>query len=476
MRQFQTYTASTVGLVFTILCSSIEAETAPQRGISEGVWGSDGYGYILNVMPDRHELFHLAGGTCFRDDDASSDVEALLKPDTIHMSPNEDHFGYSNKFEPHRIIFSRQPTLPAPCLSPVPDTFAGNFQAFADIFAAHYAFFDLYGVNWEQQVHDAQQRLSSEMTEPELFQLFADMIAPLQDGHLELVADIDGSNYTATPKTTPLSRGVATRATALEVDEGEIFMEQLEAYWVDGISSEILRDAGTDGAGGKIQYGVVDGNIGYIAVLMLTGFTQDGPLAISDDENDDEEYAAVNQIMDEIMVSFAEAGVKSVIIDASINFGGNDYMGREIAARFAFQEHIAYTKHAFDAQGTSETPVFIRPSERPSFDGPVYLMTTQSTVSAGEIMTLSLRALPNVTHVGQSTQGALSDILNKSLPNGWQIGMSNEVYYDHNNLLWEGRGIPPEQSIEVFSEKDLVANHPAAVRLLVAQIHEEHPH
>jgi carboxyl-terminal processing protease len=134
---------------------------------------------------------------------------------------------------------------------------------------------------------------------------------------------------------------------------------------------------------------------------------------------------------------------------------------------------LAYTKVAFDAAENAETPVYIIPSERPSFLGPVYLMTTDSTVSAGEIMTMSLRAQPNVTHVGQPTNGALSDILSKSLPNGWALNLSNEIYHDHEGELWEGRGILPDVPMEISNEIDLLDGHPAAVAAVVARIQSD---
>jgi C-terminal processing protease CtpA/Prc len=56
---------------------------------------------------------------------------------------------------------------------------------------------------------------------------------------------------------------------------------------------------------------------------------------------------------------------------------------------------------------------------------------------------LAMMALPNVTRVGTPTYGVLSDGLPKTLPNGWTVGMSNEVYIAVDGKLYEGLGIPP---------------------------------
>jgi C-terminal processing protease CtpA/Prc len=71
-------------------------------------------------------------------------------------------------------------------------------------------------------------------------------------------------------------------------------------------------------------------------------------------------------------------------------------------------------------------------------------------VSAAEIFSLAMMALPNVTRVGTPTYGILSDSLEKQLPNGWSLGLSNEVYVAADGNLYEGRGIPP--NIEVKAQ------------------------
>jgi carboxyl-terminal processing protease len=88
-------------------------------------------------------------------------------------------------------------------------------------------------------------------------------------------------------------------------------------------------------------------------------------------------------------------------------------------------------------------------------------------VSAAEIFTMAMRALPNVTHVGQTTRGSLSDQLTKRLPNGWRLTLSNEVYLDATGAAWEGIGIPPEVPIQVFPEQEQTATVVPAVWAVV---------
>jgi carboxyl-terminal processing protease len=74
-----------------------------------------------------------------------------------------------------------------------------------------------------------------------------------------------------------------------------------------------------------------------------------------------------------------------------------------------------------------------------------------------------MRALPQVTHLGQPTSGAFSQILEKELPNGWTIGLSNYIAADHNGNVWEGRGVRPEISVPVVSKAGVFSRHIRAV-------------
>ncbi len=146
-------------------------------------------------------------------------------------------------------------------------------------------------------------------------------------------------------------------------------------------------------------------------------------------------------------------------------------LARRIAARFAAKRALGYSKYAGDTRAATPQAVYIEPVE-PRYTGPVYLLTSNVTVSAAEIFTMAMRALPNVTHVGQTTRGALSDVLTKGLPNGWQVTLSNEIYLDNAGNAWEGRGVPPTIAIDVFDEKtgEAPRTHLQAVRSIIDRI------
>ena len=81
-----------------------------------------------------------------------------------------------------------------------------------------------------------------------------------------------------------------------------------------------------------------------------------------------------------------------------------------------------------------------------------------------------MRALPNVTHYGEPTFGALSDILGKTLPNGWGLSLSNEHYVDVAGEAWEGRGIAPEVPIVLFDPNNIFNSYPDMLKWLAKEI------
>jgi len=64
-----------------------------------------------------------------------------------------------------------------------------------------------------------------------------------------------------------------------------------------------------------------------------------------------------------------------------------------------------------------------------------------------------MHELPNVTSVGTSTYGSLSDTLVRLLPNGWLFSQSNEVYESPQGDQYEVVGVPPD--VEVEGDEDL---------------------
>ena len=80
-----------------------------------------------------------------------------------------------------------------------------NFEHLWQTFYNRYPFFELREVDWRKQYTSYRPRVTKNTSEEELFDVFCEMLAPLDDGHVELLAKITGEarKRIFTPETKP---------------------------------------------------------------------------------------------------------------------------------------------------------------------------------------------------------------------------------------------------------------------------------
>ncbi len=222
-----------------------------------------------------------------------------------------------------------------------------------------------------------------------------------------------------------------------------------------------LRDGGNE----IIHWCELSPGIGYISVLRLFGFADTDEAKVADDiphdrrllgDFIDRDLKALNAALDQVFDDLQH--VDGIILDLRINGGGFDRAGRAIAERFAQTPMIGWQKRPRIGDGFGPTQeLWIAPAADHNFHKPVVALQSPLCLSAGEILTLCLEAVPTVTLMGQATTGMLSDNLNKPLPNGWELSLSSEVYESYEGICYEGVGVPPDHPLTVLTEHDCAA-------------------
>ena len=133
---------------------------------------------------------------------------------------------------------------------------------------------------------------------------------------------------------------------------------------------------------------------------------------------------------------------RHIIVDVRFNGGGQDVVALEILRRFnSNRKQIAIKKARHNNSYTKKTSIYLESGKNP-YTKPVYLLTSQQSASATDMMALISMELNNIKRIGSHTNGALSDALQKTLPNGWNFSLSNEVFTDNNDKFYENIGIP----------------------------------
>lgn len=416
-----------------------------------GIWRSRGYGWIIQLRPEGISVYHVSRAGCSADPRTANFVDQFAyrivgqqaKQLVLVSAPSEN-----------RYVFRRLPGLPEACRS---DNWTPRclFDHFAASYRENYAFFRQHRIDWETRVRTHRPMVADAMSPRMLFAIFSDMLDGLGDGHVALNATVGGDPLVFRTGRGKTFQRLADRAEVERQPYADIRSAWLANY-DRGVREEVLSGNFSQVSDGRVIWGRI-GNLGYINFKAVDDFV---PGTVDDN------LQFVNSLMDRILGQFE--GVAAIIMDVTANLGGYDRIARGIAGHFATQKMLAYTKRPYGAEDLVDS-FFVEPSSGRRFTGPTYVVTSDITASGGEILAMTMRVLPNVTHVGTPTRGALSDRLTKVLPNGWEFNISNEIYLDPQGRLFEAIGVPPEKDLDIFPESK-VEGHARAILSLVEEI------
>lgn len=435
----------------------------------KGTWQSLGYGWLLELDDNHYRLLH-ASADCLVEAERGTAEEfaggfelGASRDDALSLY----HRGDITRYDYRRI--DALPSLPIYRAGEQREPLC-NFDYLWQQFHEHYAFFSLRGVDWNAVRDELRPRVSPEMPDPPLLYLFERMLKTFNDGHVSL----------ETPSRSIKSGGSSALLSAMRRAFGLGARERgraAVASIADGVITHLLAPfAGSRGpvrtaCNNNLLWCELTPGIGYLAVLRLHDFVEgDHSDGIPRDRGGlgryvERDIAELGRVLESVFADLS--AMRAVIVDLRINSGGFDRAARMIAGHFAAERRLGWQKRAVCPGGF--TPVqhqYVEPRS-PAFTGPVRVLTSPLCVSAGEIMTLCLRALPQVVTVGEPTAGILSDNLIKPLPNGWVLSLSNEIYEDGDGLCFEAVGIPPDRPTKVVDEERFVETARRSLRQIV---------
>jgi len=287
------------------------------------------------------------------------------------------------------------------------NTPTGNFEALWEIMDEHYCFFSYKQIDWQAVYNKYKVRVSDKMSENQLFEVCCDMLSELRDGHVNLSYSMDYGRYWAWQEGYPKN-----------------FSDTLERRYL-GTDYKIAS---------SLRYRVLDDNIGYIRYDSFQKAIGEGNL-------------------DDVLVYLALC--RGLIIDIRNNGGGDLTTAEMLAGRFVHEKTlVGYMQHK---TGTGHNdfsdlePQYLEPSSNFRWHKPVCVLTNRSVYSAANSFTVMMRALPNVTIVGDHTGGGSGMPMSNSLPNGWSVRYSACPMYDKDKQQTEF-GISPDVSVALSDE------------------------
>ncbi len=441
--------ATAGAILFASTCGAIAQPS------TDGHWLSDGYGFYADKRGDTITFKQVTRVSCLPAFTAKRESAGKTSDVFISRDANSEGGGpaifnaFAVKSNLHLlfegaasdVVFHRTQSPPTVCNAPTPNTPQSNYAVFWQNYADHYPFFALRNTDWAAIDARIRPTVSAKTTPAVLFAKLKAMFAPFNDAHTSIKAPNLKTGYNGERP------GLYPRR---DPDDARILKVLTKNYLKSPLQFYCNK---------QLQYGVLKDGTGYLRIVSFYDYIPGARFNL--------QAAALEKALDTIMADAKNR--KGLIIDVRTNSGGSDIFGNIIAGHLTDKSYLAYRKvvrNDLDDKGGRTLPqdVMVTASSSHVFLGKVVLLTGNDSVSAAETFAMALLGRASrVMRVGQPTQGVFSDVLTRKLPNGWTFGLPNEIYLTQDGRAFDGPGLLPDVTTDVFSNADLSQGKDSAV-------------
>lgn len=325
----------------------------------------------------------------------------------------------------------------------------GNYDAFWNGINQNYVFFEETKANWDSIYVKYADSVNSSTSKTRLFNIFSKMMRHLVDGHRVLKAEksdrdgfaggnilaIDGSFFVKYPDYNVFD------TTSTPID---FITKYLGSKY--GLFSSFANDS--EPSKNEMLYGIIENRILYARMFFFGNAFSEFP------EKSDSEKQFVKNFLD-FLQNASNSGA-GLILDLRFNGGGNAREFYEMGSFFVDKDYEWGFNQVRIGTGKNDLSPFISEKFTKSklgvyFKNKVVILTNKRSASAAEILSISLKELPNVTILGDTTFGANGPISkgkeftgNFTLPNNWEMQLAQRKTFDKNKKNYEGMGLPPD--------------------------------
>ncbi|HEY9417629.1 MAG TPA: S41 family peptidase [Pseudonocardia sp.] len=444
---------------------------------SDQAWRTDGYGLVYAVQAGKLRTFETTAVGCTPADTldpvGAPGADGLLQYGEDGVAEQTLRLGGSGGTATAHVIGSASdidlipiPAVPATCTAGSKPKSSSNdadaddededededaaavdpvrtFDVFWSTFVENYNSTARKNVNWAALRDQYRSKITQDTSSRQLFDILRAMVIPLGDTHVGLT----GAGHKAFEGLRPGTRNLDTEDTSAAIDK------HLRAIG----ATQFL----TFGQGAITYTDLPDGR-GY---LRFTSFED----YVKADDSFQASRAEMTRALTAVFTTARVAALRTLVIDLRNNEGGDDPLTLDLAGHLTDRPYLAYTKAPRDDPNDPNKfgrpqPVNVVPSAGPRFLGPVHLLISDMTVSAGETFVLAMMSRnPVPTRIGTTTQGVFSDTLDRKLPNGWEFNLGNERYLGPDGKGFEGSGIPPTLETPTFTPAEMAGTQDLAL-------------
>lgn len=306
----------------------------------------------------------------------------------------------------------------------------GNFDALWTIIDEHYCFFEYKDIDWNEVGQRYRAQVRPEMTSEELFDVCAQMLKELKDGHTNLISPWDVSRYW--------------------------IWEQYPENYDERIIDQYYLNFNYRQASG-IKYQILSNNIGYMHYGDFGSNIGEGNL--------------------DMILSYL-AACDGLVIDVRGNGGGFLMNVETLVGRFITEPiHAGYISHKTGPghdEFSEPYAYYFEPADdyRIKFMKPVVVLANRASFSATNNFVSIMKMLPNVRVVGDTTGGGSGMPFTSELPNGWNVRFSACSILDATGRETEF-GTEPSEGYKVdMSESDMAAGRDTILETAFAAIED----
>lgn len=283
-----------------------------------------------------------------------------------------------------------------------------NFETLWKILDENYCFFSYKEVDWNEVYDRYSVQIADTMNQYALFDVLADMLAELKDGHTNLYSSFDVVRYWDWYQDYPPN-----------------FYEELNEKYL-GKDYKI--------AGGLEYRKMADDQIGYVRYSSFSSGISEANL-------------------DYMFYYFKDC--KGLIIDIRNNGGGALNYSERFASRFIEETTLVGYMQYKTGKGHDDFsepyPIELEPSAYIRWLRPTVVLTNRHCYSAANDFVQKMCAFPQVTIMGDRTGGGSGFPFTSELPNGWTVRFSACPMLDENKQLTEF-GIDPDIPAAITDE------------------------
>jgi hypothetical protein len=441
----------------------------PARAQSlDGFWQSDAYGLLVEIRGANLNTYQTTSISCLpwwtaklSDGDGKKSEVVFKRGDTpIRLTPGSapDTLLMRDGVSVSSMSLRRISARPDNCGDKLANTPQNNYAVFWQTFAEQFALFPLYGADWAAVDRKYRPQVTASTTPEELFGILREMILPFHNAHTNINAPSIKRLYIGYKPVSEIGLKLQPPS-SISIKEFLDLSTQLAQRTRDIIESKYSDGKLRSYCNDVIYFGMLRNSIGYLRILGFEGYAKDGGF--------EQEKISLEAALDDIFKGAKQ--LNGLVIDLRINPGGADPFCLMVASRLTGAKYLAYSKVTRNnlsgpLRFTAPQPVWVDVSTRPGYRGKIVLLIGPETISGGETFAMALMGRkPQVTSVGENTQGVFSDIFARRLPNGWTFGLPNELFLTETGKSFDGAGVAPDIRAPVFPKVDLEGGRDSAL-------------